>query len=217
MRQLSKIPALLAASTMLMVGAVAADPDRESSRGKTHDQSPRACSQKGNCGSLGQNDRQQDERGNGRRNDPDQDNDRDIDRRYSDDNYRSRWDRDYNGRNRSRFEFRISTYPYYNEYRRRPYYYYNRPRYDYYPPDYYYRKYGSAGFPDRSYDSDQNRDRIIWNDEPQSNVVNPMQTNQQFSDQYCREYYRDVIINGQPQQVFGTACRQEDGTWKIKN
>ncbi len=33
----------------------------------------------------------------------------------------------------------------------------------------------------------------------------------------CREYTVDAMIGGKSEQVFGTACRQEDGSWKIKN
>ena len=35
------------------------------------------------------------------------------------------------------------------------------------------------------------------------------------SGQYCREYQREVIINGQPVSAFGRACQQPDGSWKI--
>ena len=34
---------------------------------------------------------------------------------------------------------------------------------------------------------------------------------------YCREYTRNVVIGGQVQHAYGTACRQEDGTWQIQN
>ncbi|MGQ4810573.1 hypothetical protein NKDENANG_04051 [Candidatus Entotheonellaceae bacterium PAL068K] len=33
--------------------------------------------------------------------------------------------------------------------------------------------------------------------------------------QYCREFQRDVIIDGKPERAYGTACLQPDGTWKI--
>lgn len=32
---------------------------------------------------------------------------------------------------------------------------------------------------------------------------------------YCREYQTTVVINGQSQPSYGTACRQPDGTWQI--
>lgn len=34
-------------------------------------------------------------------------------------------------------------------------------------------------------------------------------------DQPCREYTTSAIIGGKRQQVYGTACRQADGAWKI--
>jgi hypothetical protein len=33
----------------------------------------------------------------------------------------------------------------------------------------------------------------------------------------CREYQTTTIVDGRPQQTFGTACRQPDGTWHIIN
>ena len=34
---------------------------------------------------------------------------------------------------------------------------------------------------------------------------------------YCREYRSVANIGGKRQQVYGTACRQPDGAWKIEN
>lgn len=31
----------------------------------------------------------------------------------------------------------------------------------------------------------------------------------------CREYTRTIYIGGQPQQGFGTACLQPDGSWQV--
>lgn len=31
----------------------------------------------------------------------------------------------------------------------------------------------------------------------------------------CREFTMDAAVGGQPQQVYGTACRQPDGSWRI--
>lgn len=31
----------------------------------------------------------------------------------------------------------------------------------------------------------------------------------------CREFTMDAEVGGKPQQVYGTACRQPDGSWKI--
>jgi hypothetical protein len=32
----------------------------------------------------------------------------------------------------------------------------------------------------------------------------------------CRETHLTATIGGQPQDVVGTACRQPDGTWRLK-
>ena len=33
--------------------------------------------------------------------------------------------------------------------------------------------------------------------------------------QFCREYTHTIYIGGRPQEGFGTACRQPDGSWRI--
>jgi surface antigen len=33
----------------------------------------------------------------------------------------------------------------------------------------------------------------------------------------CREYMLDAVIGGRTEQVYGTACRQADGSWQIIN
>ena len=35
--------------------------------------------------------------------------------------------------------------------------------------------------------------------------------------QPCREYVTHAMIGGKSQQVYGKACRQADGSWKIQN
>lgn len=32
----------------------------------------------------------------------------------------------------------------------------------------------------------------------------------------CREYVIDAVIGGKPEKVYGTACRQADGSWKTQ-
>lgn len=34
---------------------------------------------------------------------------------------------------------------------------------------------------------------------------------------YCREFTQTATIADKPQQIYGTACRQPDGTWKVVN
>ncbi|MEJ8837889.1 RT0821/Lpp0805 family surface protein [Ramlibacter sp. AN1133] len=32
----------------------------------------------------------------------------------------------------------------------------------------------------------------------------------------CREYTMDAVIGGHPEKVYGTACRQSDGSWQAQ-
>lgn len=45
--------------------------------------------------------------------------------------------------------------------------------------------------------------------------VRPTKTYKKPSGQYCREYTTNAVIAGKTQQMYGTACRQPDGTWKV--
>ena len=47
-------------------------------------------------------------------------------------------------------------------------------------------------------------------------TVTPVQTYQEADGTYCREYQQTVVVGGQSQQAYGTACRQPDGTWQIQ-
>ena len=38
-----------------------------------------------------------------------------------------------------------------------------------------------------------------------------------YDTSYCREYSRTALVNGAPVEIYGTACRQPDGTWRIVN
>lgn len=60
---------------------------------------------------------------------------------------------------------------------------------------------------------------IVWNN-PQTAAryeVVPVQTYQDRAGRYCREYQTTATIGGRPQQVYGTACRQPDGSWQQVN
>ena len=47
-------------------------------------------------------------------------------------------------------------------------------------------------------------------------TIVPVRTYQPAPGQFCREFQQTIIIGGQSQQAYGTACRQPDGTWKIQ-
>ena len=46
-------------------------------------------------------------------------------------------------------------------------------------------------------------------------TVTPIRTYGQASGP-CREYTIDAKIGGKKEKVYGTACRQEDGSWKVE-
>lgn len=57
---------------------------------------------------------------------------------------------------------------------------------------------------------------VAWSnpDNGNSGTIVPTRTFQQ-SGQYCREYQQTVIVGGQKQSAYGTACRQPDGSWQV--
>lgn len=58
---------------------------------------------------------------------------------------------------------------------------------------------------------------ITWNNPETGNrgVIEPKRTYQNPTGQTCREYTHTVYIGGKPEQAYGTACRQPDGSWKL--
>ena len=48
-----------------------------------------------------------------------------------------------------------------------------------------------------------------------SGGVTPVRTFANADGQPCREFISTIIIGGEQQQGYGTACRQPDGTWQI--
>ena len=44
--------------------------------------------------------------------------------------------------------------------------------------------------------------------------VTPVKNVTVKSNKYCREYQTTATIGGKQQQMYGTACRQPDGSWK---
>lgn len=57
---------------------------------------------------------------------------------------------------------------------------------------------------------------IVWNNPGTGNQGTFVTTREGTgpAGAYCREYQQTIIVGGQPQQGFGTACRQPDGTWR---
>jgi surface antigen len=47
-------------------------------------------------------------------------------------------------------------------------------------------------------------------------TVTPLRTYQQAG-AYCREFQQTVTVGGKQESAYGTACRQPDGSWRIKS
>lgn len=45
--------------------------------------------------------------------------------------------------------------------------------------------------------------------------VVPIRNVKVHGNRYCREYRAVAVIDGKKQQMYGTACRQPDGSWKV--
>jgi surface antigen len=54
-------------------------------------------------------------------------------------------------------------------------------------------------------------------DSGHSGSVVPTRTYETTSGEYCREFQQQAAIGGQVQEVYGTACRQPDGQWRLVN
>lgn len=58
---------------------------------------------------------------------------------------------------------------------------------------------------------------VAWSG-PQSGSdyeVTPVKTFRTQSGAYCRDYSTSAVIGGERQQLYGTACRQPDGSWQL--
>jgi len=56
---------------------------------------------------------------------------------------------------------------------------------------------------------------IHWQHDDRRYAVTPRNTYEKPNGQYCREYTTTTSMNDREQSVSGTACRQEDGSWRI--
>lgn len=46
-------------------------------------------------------------------------------------------------------------------------------------------------------------------------TVTPVKNVTVQGNQYCREYNTTAVIGGKQEKMYGTACRQPDGSWKV--
>lgn len=58
---------------------------------------------------------------------------------------------------------------------------------------------------------------IVWNNPDTGNhgSVTPVRDGRTDSGAYCREFQSEIIVGGERETGYGTACRQPDGSWKI--
>ena len=63
----------------------------------------------------------------------------------------------------------------------------------------------------------QTGERSTWSnpDSGATGSVTPTRTFQNDQGENCREFQQTVTIGGETEEAFGTACRQDDGSWKI--
>jgi len=68
----------------------------------------------------------------------------------------------------------------------------------------------------RAYDAPVGQ-TITWNNPQNGNsgTFTPLRDGTASNGDYCREFQQTVVVGGQRQSAYGTACRQPDGSWKI--
>jgi surface antigen len=71
----------------------------------------------------------------------------------------------------------------------------------------------------RAFESNRTGQSAAWKnpDSGNSGTITPTKTYQAGNGQYCREYRQDIVVGGEKQQAYGTACRQPDGSWQIQS
>ncbi len=60
-------------------------------------------------------------------------------------------------------------------------------------------------------------ERIHWNQNGRSGSVVVTREGQTTDGRPCREFLQEVVIAGNREQAYGTACLQPDGAWKVVN
>ena len=71
----------------------------------------------------------------------------------------------------------------------------------------------------RAFEQNRSGQASVWSnpDSGNSGSITPTRTYQLASGQYCRQYHQSIVIGGEPQTAYGTACRQADGSWQIQS
>ncbi len=55
---------------------------------------------------------------------------------------------------------------------------------------------------------------VVWQGRGGNYQIMPVRS-YEMAGGYCREYQTMISVGGRPQQGYGTACRQPDGSWKV--
>jgi len=84
-----------------------------------------------------------------------------------------------------------------------------KPVKTYYPANYYPKDHDTKYYPREKYDRDHDRrydrrDERRYRERERDRGTGP-----------CREYYMTADIGGKKKQIYGKACRQADGSWKV--
>lgn len=72
---------------------------------------------------------------------------------------------------------------------------------------------------DRAYSAPLNQ-QISWNNPQNGNsgYVTPVREGRNASTGgVCREYKQTIVVGGQAETAYGTACQNADGTWQLQN
>ena len=71
----------------------------------------------------------------------------------------------------------------------------------------------------QAFESNRAGQPSVWQnpDSGNSGSITPTRTYQLANGRYCREYRQTIVVGGQQNQAYGTACRQPDGTWQIQS
>lgn len=69
----------------------------------------------------------------------------------------------------------------------------------------------------RALESGRSGQRAEWRNPDTGNYGTfvPQKAYKTDAGQYCREFQQTIVVGGKPQQGYGTACRQPDGSWQI--
>jgi surface antigen len=69
----------------------------------------------------------------------------------------------------------------------------------------------------QSFENSRSGTSTTWRnpDSGNSGSITPTRTYQNDG-QYCREYQQEIVVGGEKQTAYGTACRQPDGNWAIQ-